>query len=81
MTLREQLMHRSITGLSRLAALLTLLALAIMVYSVLVPAVLPVMLAMSLGHVVGGAGFACFFLAVVLDAARTKPPDSTPRPP
>lgn len=72
MSFLETLLHRSVTHLIRLAGGLTLVALAIMVYSVLVPRALPVMFAMSVGHLVGIAGFGCFFLAIVIDAARSK---------
>jgi hypothetical protein len=72
----QKLLHHSVTGLSRLAGLLTLIALAIMSYSVVDTRVLPVMVAMSLGHVIGATGFGCFFLAIVIDAARAKPTPS-----
>lgn len=78
MSFLETLLHRSVTHLTRLAGGLTLVALAIMVYSVLVPRALPVMFAMSVGHLVGFAGFGCFFLAVVIDATRSKPRTSVP---
>jgi hypothetical protein len=80
MSFLEALLHRSVTHLTRLAGGLTLVALAIMVYSVLVPRALPVMLAMSVGHAVGIAGFGCFFLAVVIDATRSKSQTSVPPP-
>ena len=72
MTLKDRLLHRSVHGLIRLACVLTLSALAVMAYSILVPTPLPVMLAMSVGHLVGIAAFGCFFLAVVIDAARSR---------
>ena len=64
----------SITGLVKFACVLALLALGLICYSVLVPHPLPVILAMSLGHVVGGSAFACYLLAVVLDATRRPAP-------
>ena len=68
---------------------LTLLGLALMVWSVLQPTPLPVMLAMSLGQVIGTAAFAAYGLAVVLDVRRKwraqrdsiPPPMGTPREP
>lgn len=70
----------SVPWFTRLASVLTLFALAIMVYSILVPRAIPVMLAMSLGQAVGIAGFGCFFIAVVLDAAQRRTRDETPGP-
>lgn len=72
MSALDRLLHRSVTQLVRLACLLTLAALGIMVYSVLDPKPLTVILAMSVGHLVGLAGFVCFFLAVVIDAGRVR---------
>jgi hypothetical protein len=74
----KRLSSRSITGLIRVACALALVALSIMVYSVLSPRALPVIFAMSFGHVIGGSAFACYLLAVILDAARTPPPTSEP---
>jgi hypothetical protein len=70
MSLATRIAHGSVTGLVKLACVLALLALSLICYSVLVPRPLPVILAMSLGHVVGGSAFACYFLAVILDATR-----------
>ncbi len=68
MSLRERLLRHSVPGLLRLACFLALLALALIGYSVLDPTPLPVILAMSVGHVIGGTAFACYLLSVVLDA-------------
>lgn len=68
----EWVAHHSATALTRLAGVLTLFALGIMVYSVLVPRPLSIVLAMSVGQAVGGTSFVCFFLAVVIDAAKSK---------
>jgi hypothetical protein len=39
-----------------------------------------VILAMSVGHVVGALAFLCYLLAILLDASRRPPPpDSVPR--
>lgn len=49
----------------RVSAVLTLIGLALMVWSMLVPTPLPVMLAMSVGQVVGTAAFAIYLVIVV----------------
>jgi hypothetical protein len=74
MSVYSRLMQGSIAGLTRVACVLALLALGLISCSVLFPQPLPVILAMSLGHAVGGAAFACYLLAVILDATRRSPP-------
>jgi hypothetical protein len=66
----EVVKTRSVGQLTRVAAVLALVALAVMVASVVFPRPLLVILAMSAGHVIGGAAFACYLLAVLLDVAR-----------
>ena len=78
MSLYQRVLHRSVPGLIKVACILALLALALVCYSVLVPRPLPVILAMSVGHVIGGSAFACYLLAVILDAASPKAPSGTP---
>jgi hypothetical protein len=80
MNVYERLAHRSVSGLVRLACALALVALAIICFSVLYPRPLPVILAMSVGHAIGGAAFACYLLAVVLDATRRPPPPDSLAP-
>ena len=83
MTLRSHVEHWSVRWLTRLACLLALLGLAVMCFSVLVPRPLPVIFAMSGGHAIGGAAFACYLLAVLLDLARREgnlPPESSSAP-
>lgn len=80
MSLYQRVMTRSVPALIKLACILALLALALVCYSVLVPRPLPVILAMSAGHVIGGSAFACYLLAVTLDAVRAEPPVSDPAP-
>jgi hypothetical protein len=75
----QQIVRGSVRELIRVACVLSLVGLAIMSYSILSPRPLPVILAMSVGQVIGGAGFACYLLAVVIDAARGRQPD-TERP-
>jgi hypothetical protein len=71
MKLRELLFRRSVGELTRVAAALALLALAIMALSVIFPRPLLVVFAMSAGHVIGGAAFAFYLLAVLLDVRRS----------
>lgn len=54
------------------SAVLTLIALALMVWSVLVPTPLPVMLAMTVGQGLGTTAFAIFGVIVVKDLTRTR---------
>lgn len=56
--------------LLRISAVLTLVALALMVWSVLVPTPLPVMLAMTVGQAIGTLAFA-IYLGVVVRTLRT----------
>ncbi len=52
------------------AAILTLVALGLMVWSVLQPTPMPVLLAMSVGQVLGTAAFAMFGYVVLRDVRR-----------
>ncbi len=78
----ERLVQRSVGQLTRVAAALALLALAIMVSSVVYPRPLLVVFAMSVGHVIGAAAFACYLVAVLVDVARSNPRTDSmvPRP-
>lgn len=58
--------------LVRAAAVLTLLALALMMWSVFQPTPMPVMLAMSLGQALGTGAFAMFVLAILVDLRRSR---------
>jgi hypothetical protein len=57
--------------LLRISAVLTLVGLALMVWSILVPTPLPVMLAMTVGQVVGTSAFG-LYLVVVIRALRAE---------
>jgi Na+/melibiose symporter-like transporter len=82
MNLNSRLQRSSVRRLTRLAAMLALTGLAIMAYAVVSPRPLPVILAMSVGQVIGIAAFFCYLVAVVLDVSRSKPaPDSLNPPP
>ena len=60
------------TTLLRISAVLTILALALMVWSMLEPTPLPVMLAMTVGQGIGTLAFALFGLVVVRDLVRAR---------
>lgn len=79
MNLLTRLRRRSVPTLVRFACILALCGLSILCWSTLFPGPLPVILAMSAGHAVGGAAFTCYLLAIILDAAgRPAPPESLP---
>jgi hypothetical protein len=59
----------------RASALLTLIGLAFMVWSMLEPTPLPVMLAMTVGQAVGSAAFAIYLYIVVRDLRRARQQD------
>lgn len=61
-----------IPRLLQIAAALTLVALALMLWAVLVPTPLPVMIAMTFGQLVGTVAFASYGLAVLLDLFRVR---------
>jgi hypothetical protein len=73
MKLGKILIQRSVGQLTRVAAVLALLALAIVVSSIVYPRPLLVVFAMSVGHVIGGAAFACYLIAVLVDVSRSNP--------
>jgi peptidoglycan/LPS O-acetylase OafA/YrhL len=54
----------------RWSALFTLVGLALMVWSMLQPTPLPVMLAMSVGQLIGTAAFGLYLLVVVRELRR-----------
>jgi len=56
----------------RASAVLTLVGLALMVWSMLEPTVLPVMLAMSVGQGVGCMAFALYVYVVIRDLRRER---------
>jgi hypothetical protein len=56
----------------RISVVLTLVGLALMVWSILVPTPLPVMLAMTVGQVVGTVAFVLFLVIVVRDVRRER---------
>ena len=54
----------------RISAVLTLIGLALMVWSMLVPTPLPVMLAMTVGQAIGSLAFGLYLYVVVRDVRR-----------
>ena len=56
----------------RVSAVLTLIGLGLMVWSMLVPTPLPVMLAMTVGQVVGTAAFAIYLVIVVRQLRKER---------
>ena len=70
MKLLQRLLDASVLKLTRAACIFALLGLGLMSYSILDARAIPVITAMSLGHAFGIAAFACYVLAVVLDARR-----------
>jgi hypothetical protein len=59
--------------LVRVAAVLALIALPLMVWSVIDPRVWPVLVALSIGQVIGTVSFALFLIAVARDlGVKTK---------
>lgn len=55
------------TGLLRWSAILTLIALVLMVWSILAPTPLPVMVAMTVGQALGTLAFAIYGYVVIRD--------------
>jgi hypothetical protein len=66
-----QISRRATIGL-RISAVLTLLALALMVWSMLVPTPLPVMLAMTVGQAFGTTAFGLYVVIVVRQLQRER---------
>jgi len=58
----------------RVCALLTIIGLALMVWSILAPTPLPVMLAMTAGQAIGAAAFATYLIIVIRALRRELRP-------
>jgi hypothetical protein len=56
----------------RISAVLTLVGLGLMVWSMLVPTPLPVMLAMTAGQVIGTTAFAIYLVIVIRQLRRGR---------
>ena len=70
--LRRRLGSIDLSKLLRVSAALTLIALALMVWSMLQPTPLPVMLAMSVGQALGTLAFALYGYVVIADLRRAR---------
>jgi hypothetical protein len=64
--------------LLRIAAVLALVGLALMVWSVLQPTPMPVILAMSVGQGIGTLSFLLFLVVVIRDLRRKKVLEESP---
>jgi hypothetical protein len=73
----RSLLERSVPGLVRAASVWALVGLATISLSLVWPRALPVIFAMSVGHLIGGAAFACYLLAVIVDARAKAAKDSS----
>ena len=73
MRLLDRVFSHGVPQLVRFSCVLALVALSLVCWSVLQPRPVPVILAMSAGHAIGGSAFACYVLAVILDAVRRPP--------
>jgi hypothetical protein len=62
----------SSTAMLRASGVLTILALALMVWSMMQPTPLPVMLAMSVGQLIGTIAFALYGIAVAKDVFAVR---------
>lgn len=60
------------TTLLRISAVMTIIGLAMMVWSLLVPTPMPVMLAMSAGQGFGILAFLLYIIAIVIDLRRDR---------
>lgn len=70
--LKARAKRLSMTTLLRVSGVLTILGLAFMVWSLLVPTPLPVMLAMSVGQLFGTTAFLLYLTAIVIDLRRVR---------
>jgi len=69
-TLLSRLRRHSVISLARLACWVALVGLATMAASILNPAPLIVIFAMSVGQVIGIVAFLCFLLSILVDVMR-----------
>jgi len=66
----KRLRKYSVVGVARLACWVALLGLAVMVASIVRPAPLLVIFAMSVGQVIGIVAFLCYLVSVLMDVIR-----------
>ena len=80
MNIFARALRTSVTTLTRAACIFALLGLSLMSYSIVDPRAIPVITAMSVGHVFGISAFACYLLAIVLDIRNRGRADSASAP-
>jgi hypothetical protein len=80
MKIMARVLHTSVVTLTRAACIFALLGLSLMSYSIIDPRAIPVITAMSVGHVFGISAFACYLLAIVLDIRNRDRADSASVP-
>lgn len=66
----KRLQKRSVISVARLACWVALVGLAVMAASILDPAPLTVIFAMSIGQVIGIVAFLCYLLSILMDVVR-----------
>jgi len=69
-TALARVQKHSVTSLARLACWVALVGLAVMAVSILYPAPLLVIFAMSAGQVIGIVAFLCYLLSILADVVR-----------
>lgn len=67
-----KLLHARSVTLLRVSGVLTLVALALMAWSMAQPTPLPVMLAMTVGQAIGTTAFSIYLFVVVRDLRRSR---------
>lgn len=72
MRLFRRLARISTTRLLQCSAVLTMIALALMVWSMFQPTPLPVILAMSVGQVIGTIAFSLYGIVIVKDLRQVR---------
>ena len=68
----SRLQKHSVISLIRVACYVALVGLAVMAASILYPAPLPVIFAMSVGQVIGIIAFLCYLLSILMDVVRGR---------
>jgi hypothetical protein len=76
MNIFARVLRTSVITLTRAACVFALVGLSLMSYSIVDPRAIPVITAMSVGHVFGIGAFICYGLAVVLDMRNRGRADS-----
>jgi hypothetical protein len=80
MNIFARVQQTSVVALTRAACIFALGGLSLMSYSIIDPRAIPVIAAMSVGHVFGISAFACYLLAIVLDIRNRGRADSASVP-